>query len=306
VQNVGIKKQEVPPKMNLLVSAPITMKKSTLEKILVKSRPQLPIASSKSRFLALQKIGKEEETGVKFFESKSGRSWEEIENIDAKDKDSSRVTEYINDIYSYMMLLETSGEFLIQPNFLAKHADLTPNMRAILVDWINEVHTELNLVTEAYHLAISILDRYTQASNDIQRRSYQLVGTAALFIASKVCGTFAVIEKTVTNNFILQYEETYPRKVREFAFMTDDAYTNEQITAMEIKILSVLDFRLNSPLPTHFIRRFFKAAKIQKTEYLACKYLLELATIDYDLATTKPSEVNFLYNLQFLILIVSL
>ncbi|KAG5670990.1 hypothetical protein PVAND_001215 [Polypedilum vanderplanki] len=246
-----------------------TVSRTLLERLLLNPRKQLPTANSKSRFLALQNV-RNKEPGLDFLEKKSGHSFEEIKNIDAKDKDTARVSQYVNDIYAYLMQLENS--FIIQPNFLDKHPDLTPNMRAILAEWINEVHVEFNLTTEVYFLAISILDRYTQKINNIPRRSYQLIGTTALFIASK-------------------YEEIYPHKVAEFVYITDDAYTTQQIITMEFEILKSLDFRLNIPLSIHFIRRFFKAANISKTQYIACRYLLEIATVDFELSTKLPSEI---------------
>jgi G2/mitotic-specific cyclin-B2 len=37
-------------------------------------------------------------------------------------------------------------------------------MRAVLVDWINEVHYQFRLEIETYHMTISIIDRYLQVS----------------------------------------------------------------------------------------------------------------------------------------------
>lgn len=54
----------------------------------------------------------------------------------------------------------------------------------------------------------------------ITRQEFQLLGTAALFIASK-------------------YEEVYPPLIGEFVYITDDSFNKYQILKMEKLILSV-------------------------------------------------------------------
>ena len=54
----------------------------------------------------------------------------------------------------------------------------------------------------------------------VQRSKLQLVGTAAMFIASK-------------------YEEIYPPDVSEFVYITDDTYTKRQVLRMEHLVLKV-------------------------------------------------------------------
>lgn len=63
---------------------------------------------------------------------------------------------------------------------------------------------------------------------------------------------------------------------------------------MEKTIFSALSFNLAKPLPIHFLRRFAKAAgTLGDRQYMAAKYFIEAATIDYEMTKYKPSEVNF-------------
>lgn len=39
-----------------------------------------------------------------------------------------------------------------------------------------------------------------------------------------------------------KYEEIYPPIVKDFVYITDNAYTKDEILAMERKMLSTLDF----------------------------------------------------------------
>lgn len=64
---------------------------------------------------------------------------------------------------------------------------------------------------------------------------------------------------------------------------------------MEKKIFEALAFNLAKPLPIHFLRRFAKAAgQLGDRQYIAAKYFMELASIDYEMTKYRPSQVNFL------------
>jgi hypothetical protein len=113
-------------------------------------------------------------------------------------------------------------------------------MRAILVDWIIEVHLKFKLLPETLFLTVGLIDRFLELEQ-IKRSSLQLVGVTAMLIASK-------------------YEEIYAPEVRDFVYITDNAYSREQIFLMEQKILTVLDFSLTFPSPYRFLERFNKVA----------------------------------------------
>ncbi len=57
-------------------------------------------------------------------------------------------------------------------------------MRAILVDWIIEVHLKFKLLPETLFITINLIDRYLSLVS-IKRNNLQLVGVTAMFIASK-------------------------------------------------------------------------------------------------------------------------
>jgi cyclin B len=86
-------------------------------------------------------------------------------------------------------------------------------MRAILIDWLIEVHLKFKLLPETLFLTINLIDRYLE-KQAIPRTKLQLVGVTAMLISSK-------------------YEEIYAPEVRDFVYITDKAYTKEEILAME-------------------------------------------------------------------------
>lgn len=44
-----------------------------------------------------------------------------------------------------------------------KGYDITPNMRALLVNWLVQVHSRFQLLQETLYLTVAILDRFLQA-----------------------------------------------------------------------------------------------------------------------------------------------
>ena len=78
---------------------------------------------------------------------------------------------------------------------------------------------------------------------DVTKMQLQLVGVAAMFVASK-------------------YEEMYVPAIDDFVYMTDNTYTKSEIRQMEISILKTMNFMLSKPLPLHFLRRFSKAGRV--------------------------------------------
>ncbi len=57
-----------------------------------------------------------------------------------------------------------------------------------------------------------------------------------------------------------KYEEIWAPEVKDFVYISDKAYTREQIISMEKLMLNTLGFNLTLPTPYNFLARFLKAA----------------------------------------------
>lgn len=68
---------------------------------------------------------------------------------------------------------------------MPRQVDITPPMRAILIDWLVDVCIEFSLEQETFYLAINYVDRFL-SRRSVWKRHLQLVGTAALLIAASV------------------------------------------------------------------------------------------------------------------------
>ncbi len=99
---------------------------------------------------------------------------------------------------------------------------MNENVRAILVDWLINVHAKFKLLPETLYITINLVDRYLSKIK-IEKEEVQLVGVAALMIATK-------------------YEEIYPPTVKDFIFVTKNAFTKKTILEMERQMLFVLEF----------------------------------------------------------------
>ncbi|RUS76758.1 hypothetical protein EGW08_015489 [Elysia chlorotica] len=194
---------------------------------------------------------------------------EGVEDVDAEDVDNPQlVSLYVNPIYSYMRQLEI--KFSIRPNYL-EGTGLTGKMRAILIDWLCQVHGRFHLLQETLHLTVAIIDRYLQVKPCTKNR-LQLVGVTSMLVASK-------------------YEEMYTPEVADFVYITDNAYTKKDVRDMEQDILRTLDFSFGRPLCLHFLRRYSKAGRVDATKHTLAKYLMELTIIELDMAHIRPSHI---------------
>ena len=93
---------------------------------------------------------------------------------------------------------------------MQKQPDITTNMRCVLVDWLVEVVDEFSLQPRTLYLAVSLIDRFLSHMS-VLRGKLQLVGTTAMYIAAKI-------------------EEIYPPEIRDFAYITDNTYTLQQVS----------------------------------------------------------------------------
>ncbi|XP_062357179.1 G2/mitotic-specific cyclin-B2 [Cinclus cinclus] len=192
-----------------------------------------------------------------------------VEDIDAEDWENPQLcSDYVKDIYMYLRELELQQS--VRPHYLDGRTT-NGRMRAILVDWLVQVHSRFRLLQETLYMCVAIMDRFLQ-SYPVPRKKLQLVGVTALLVASK-------------------YEEILSPDVADFVYITDNAYTSNEIREMEIIILRELNFDLGRPLPIHFLRRASKAGEADAKQHTLAKYLMELTLIDYDMVHHRPSEI---------------
>ncbi|NWT47052.1 CCNB1 protein, partial [Chroicocephalus maculipennis] len=192
----------------------------------------------------------------------------DVKDVDMDDGDDPHLcSTYVKDIYKYLRELEENKP--VRPKYLDGR-EINGNMRAMLMDWLVQVQVKFKFHQETLYMAVGIIDCFLQ-DNPISKKTLQLVGITAMFIASK-------------------YEEILPPHIGDFAYITDCTCTTSQICQMERKILQALDFRLGRPVPPHFLRRISKITEADLKQHTLAKYLMELSIVDYDMVHFPPSK----------------
>lgn len=194
-----------------------------------------------------------------------------VVDIDLKDLENPQLcAEYTQDMYAYLRTVEPLSA--VKANHLLG-CSINDKMRAVLVDWLVEVQLQFKLLQETLFSTISIVDRFLAVEGlTITRSKLQLVGVAAMFLASKV-------------------EEVYAPACSDFVYITDHAYTEDAIKQMEMKILQTLKFNLFEPLSLHFLRRYSKAGDVDVLQHSLAKFAIELALVEYELVPVPGSKL---------------
>lgn len=134
-----------------------------------------------------------------------------VDNIDLHDmNDPLAVTEYVEEIYEHFRKQEEKT--MVLPMYMeSTQSQINEKMRAILVDWLVEVHMKFRLVPETLFLTVNLIDRFLERS-EVARPNLQLLGVSCLLIAAK-------------------YEEIWPPGVNELVYICDSAYTRTDVSS---------------------------------------------------------------------------
>ena len=231
-------------------STNITSKTTTSEESSIKSEPVpiikespeeiiAPKASPEAFHEAVEDIVEDEE-----YESAEENVEEEpkslipegVVDFDAQNpKDPVQAAEYVKEIFAYYKTRE--AEFRV-PDYISEMQDeVTPQMRAILVDWLVEVQESFELNHETLYTAVKMMDIYLSRVAKVPKAKLQLIGAVACLIACKV-------------------DERIPPLLDDFVYVCDDAYTKDDIKKLEIKMIDIVGYDVGYPLTYRYLRRY--------------------------------------------------
>lgn len=192
-----------------------------------------------------------------------------VEELEDEAWDTTMVAEYGEEIFQYMKDLEI--KMLPNAHYMDNQAEIQWSMRAVLMDWIVQVHHRFNLLPETLYLCVNYIDRFLSCKV-VSLGKLQLVGATAIFIAAK-------------------YEEIDCPSVQEIVYMVDGGYTVDEILKAERFMLSMLQFELGWPGPMSFLRRISKADDYDLETRTLAKYFLEITIMDERFVGSPPSFV---------------
>jgi len=189
------------------------------------------------------------------------------EDIDDECFDTSMVAEYGDEIFEYMRNMEQ--RMLPRANYMESQHEIQWSMRAVLMDWLVQVHHRFNLLPETLFLCVNYIDRFLSVKV-VSLGKLQLVGATAIFIAAK-------------------YEEINCPSVQEIVYMVDGGYSVDEILKAERFMLTMLQFELGFPGPMSFLRRISKADDYDLETRTLAKYFLEVTLMDERFIGSVPS-----------------
>lgn len=191
----------------------------------------------------------------------------DIEDIEDEEWDTSMVAEYSEEIFCFMRELE--NKMMPNARYMDQQHEIQWSMRAVLLDWVVQVHQRFNLLPETLFLTVNYIDRFLSCKV-VSMGKLQLVGATALLIAAK-------------------YEEVTCPTVAEILYMVDGAYSAEELLKAERFMLSMLSFELGWPGPMSFLRRISKADDYDLEARTLAKYFLEVTIMDERFVGCTPS-----------------
>lgn len=192
-----------------------------------------------------------------------------LQDADEPPEDPQLASEYTQDIYA--MLSGEEKARMPRHDYMDLQPDLNAKMRAILVDWLVEVAMKYKLKSETLFAAVNIVDRYLE-KRQVPRKKLQLVGVTGMLIAAK-------------------FEEIYPPEIRDFVYITDKAYTKEEVLVMEVSMLTTLEFTVCCPTVVPFFERYQRVNNSSEKQRHLVQYFLELTLPDIKMLRFAPSHL---------------
>ncbi|CAH1979792.1 unnamed protein product [Acanthoscelides obtectus] len=194
---------------------------------------------------------------------------EGVDNFDKENwNDVLQVSHYAMDIFNYLKERETLFQIC---DYMDRQICLTKWMRSLLVDWMVEIQESFELNHETLYVGVKLVDMYLSKMT-VSRETLQLVGAAAMFVASK-------------------YDERIPPQIKDFLYICDGAYSRRDLIRMELNLLKVCDFNLGIPISYRFLRRYARCAKIAMPTLTLARYILEFCLMEYETVLIRDSKL---------------
>lgn len=186
--------------------------------------------------------------------------------------------EYRDQILDHMLAMEKAT--MSDSSMINTQPEIEWKMRPYLLDFLTRSHLSLRLNHETLFLAINIIDRYA-SQRIVFVRHYQLLGTTALWIASKY-----------------QDKKTRVPTLKELGVLCSYAYDNTMFTQMELHILNTLEWSIGHPTVDLFVDMCFQNPALQITDkdqrtklrYMVL-FLCENANYHQDMLNYPPSII---------------
>lgn len=192
--------------------------------------------------------------------------------------------EYMEEILDNLYIEEENNQFKINPDYFKLQTEINSKMRIILIDWLIEVNNKLKFREETFYTTIYIIDAYL-SKKFIQRKKFQLLGVTALLIATKL-------------------NEIFSGSVKDYVFITDNAYNEGSILSMESDICKTLNFNFLVPNCLSFFQIFSKKIGFDKNseesqfgKFIIQNFLMNSKSFNYNYSLISIATCNLIIKL---------
>lgn len=192
--------------------------------------------------------------------------------------------EYMEEILDNLYIEEENNQFKINPDYFKLQTEINSKMRIILIDWLIEVNNKLKFREETFYTTIYIIDAYL-SKKFIQRKKFQLLGVTALLIATKL-------------------NEIFSGSVKDYVFITDNAYNESSILSMESDICKTLNFNFLVPNCLSFFQIFSKKIGFDKNseesqfgKFIIQNFLMNSKSFNYNYSLISIATCNLIIKL---------
>ena len=179
--------------------------------------------------------------------------------------------EYANEIYKNLLTDEKNLYLKPLYGYMKKQSHINEKMRAILIDWIIDIHFRFNLRLQSLYITVMIIDT-SLSKKEIKRSEFQLLGLTALVIACKA-------------------EEVQCPQLKDLVSLTDGACDIDSLIKMESDILILLNYNVCVPTAFDFYGILAKGFKFNSLQTNLGLYFMEYTLYDYNMIKYPASVI---------------
>ena len=162
----------------------------------------------------------------------------------------------LNSIYKEIILEEEKNKIpYLNKIQLKKQNNITERHRAVLIDWLVNVHFYLKLSDECLFLSVKIIDLFLAREEKFHKSKLQLLGICSLLISSK---------------FI---ESSHPR-IEDLSLICENTYSKEEIIFFEKILFEKIEYKIEQDNIINFYDMLSLIFNFNLKDYYLGKYLL--------------------------------
>ena len=168
----------------------------------------------------------------------------------------------LNSMFKQIMFQESEKiKPILKKDDFKNQNDINEIHRAILIDWLINVHLYLKLSDECLFLTIRIIDQFLGNIKNFEKKNLELLGICSLFISSK-------------------FFESIHIKIEDLLTLCENAYSKNEIISFERYLYSQINYEIEQDSIINLFDMLCLIFNFNLIEYNLGKFFLELTLLD--------------------------